>query len=346
MYILLGLVFVKCVLLYKLYSSVPALELKRRARGNDKRSASLYKVAAYQADLDVMLWILGTASAATLFIWSARTSWWLAVLVIIFAAWLVIWAPKPRYNGWAGALAAISAKYQAVILSFLHPVLSRLGKYLRPAGRQQVHTGIYEKKDLMDFINRQNKQSDNRIDEADLRIAFGAISFGDKLVSAIMTPRRKVKLVGAGESVGPMLMDELHKSGHSRFPVVKDNSKGASTQIVGTLYLKDIIGYEGGGKVKDLARKDVYFINEESNLRQALSAFLKTHHHLLIVVNNFEEVLGVLSIEDVLEQIIGKPISDNFDSYESLRAVAAKETKQGKTSTEEAAPAPPETKSE
>ena len=160
-----------------------------------------------------------------------------------------------------------------------------------------------------------------------------------------MTPRRKLKLVGAGETVGPLLMDELHKTGFSRFPVVKE-TKSANPEVVGTLYLKDIIGYEGGDKVKDLARKDVYYINEDSNLRQALSAFLKTHHHLLIVVNNFEEIAGVLSIEDVLEQIIGQPITDEFENYENLRAVAAKEAKQEQEEHKETetppAPAEPE----
>jgi magnesium and cobalt transporter len=145
-----------------------------------------------------------------------------------------------------------------------------------------------------------------------------------------MTPRRAIKFVAATESIGPLLMDELHKSGHSRFPVTKNVSKAASPDLVGTLYLKDVIGHEGGGKVKDLARKDVYYINEDSNLRQALSAFLKTHHHLLIVVNNFEEIAGVLSIEDVMEQIIGQPITDEFDNYEDLRAVAKEEARNEK----------------
>jgi CBS domain containing-hemolysin-like protein len=138
-------------------------------------------------------------------------------------------------------------------------------------------------------------------------------------------------------------MDDLHKTGHSRFPVAKDGAKSASPDIVGTLYLKDIIGYEGGGKVKELARKEVYYINEDSNLRQALDAFLKTHHHLLMVVNSFEEIAGILSIEVILEQIIGQPIVEDFDNYEDLRAVAAKESrhKEAKTEDNPAEPAEP-----
>jgi CBS domain containing-hemolysin-like protein len=323
-YILLALGFIKCVALYKIYHSVPNTELKRRARSGDRRAAKLYKAAAYQPSLDVLLWLFGTACAAGLFIWSARTSWWLASAVIAGSGWLLIWS-KFSISGWAGGAAAFAAPYYAGLLSFINPVLGRIARLLPPGRRVHVHTGLYEKKDLLELLDKQNKQMDNRIAEADLRIAGGAISFGDKTVSSVMTPRRQMKFVGADETVGPMLMDELHKTGHSRFPVTKDSTKSASPQIVATLYLKDIIGYQGGGKVKDHARKDVYYISEDANLRQALDEFLKTHHHLLIVVNNFEEIAGGLSIEDVFEQIIGKPINDEFDSYDSLRAVAAKD---------------------
>jgi CBS domain containing-hemolysin-like protein len=326
-YILLVLALAKCILLYKLYNSVPVVELKRRARAGDKRAARLYKAAAYEAALDVFLWLIGTASAAVLFIWSARTDWRLTSAVVIFFAWLTFWTASPKIGGWLGGLSSLFAKYLAWLLSVLQPVLGRIGAWFPPASRVHFHTGLYEKKDLLEFLHKQNRQLDNRIPETDLKIATGAMSFGDKTVSSVMTPRRKVKLVGAGDNVGPLLMDELHKSGFSRFPVVKDSAKVAAPQIIGTLYLNDLVGHAATGKVKDLARKGVFYINESSNLRQALGAFLKTHHHLLIVVNDFEEVVGVLSIEDVLEQIIGQPIIDEFDSYEDLRAVAEAEAK-------------------
>ena len=341
-YILLALGLLKCILLYKLYNSVPALELKRQARAGNKRAGALYKVANYEASLDLFLWLAGTAMAVILFIWSARANWWLAAIMVVVTAWLIIWSPAPRWQGWAGGLSSLSAKYFAAVLSFLNPVFSRLAAIYPPAGRVQLHTGLYEKKDLLDLLSKQNKQLDNRIDSSDLRIAGGAMSFGDKLVREVMTPRRQIKFVVATETVGPLLMDELHKSGHSRFPVTKDSAKSASPGIVGTLYLKDIIGYEGGGKVKDLARKDVYYINEDSSLRQALGAFLKTHHHLLIVVNSFEEIAGVLSIEDVMEQIIGQPITDEFDNYENLRAVAKEEAQEEKENHNEVPVAPAE----
>ena len=338
-YILLAVGLLKCVLLYKLYNSVPVAEFKRLAKTN-KRAASLYKVANYEASLDALLWIAGTACGVVLFIWSARTGWPLATIAGVITAYLVVWMPAPRWDSPIGAVAAFAAKNYASVLSFLNPVLSRLAGWVPPASRVHLHTGLYEKEDLLKLINQQNKQVDNRVAESDLKIAFGAMTFGDKTVGSVMTPRRKIKFVGTDETVGPMLMDELHKTGHSRFPVTKDSPKTANPRLTGTLYLKDIIDMQAGGKVKDYVRKDVYYINEDANLRQALAAFLKSSHHLLVVVNSFEEIVGVLSIEDVFEQIIGQPINDEFDEFDSLRAVAAKEARQEKEKHNEVSVAP------
>ena len=66
----------------------------------------------------------------------------------------------------------------------------------------------------------------------------------------------------------------------------------------------------------------VFFVHEELDLSHALNGFIKTKHHLFIVVNNFEEFVGILTIEDVLEQLLGRQIVDEFDAYENLREVA------------------------
>lgn len=338
LFIVLALYSLGLIVLYKVYHSIPLAELKRRARSKDGKFSALYKTVSYGASLDVLIWLLDTAGLAALFIWSARTNWWLAAVFVVLAAWLAAWSPGPLADGWMGSLAAPLARIDAWVLSYLHPILDRL-VFLVPLKRRG-HTGLYEKRDLLEFIIEQNKQAGNRIPEPDLHIAFNALGFGDKTVSSVMTPRRKVKFVKADEVAGPMLTDELHKTGFSRFPVVKDSARGAAPEVIGTLYLSDLIGYSGSGKVKDLAKGKAYFINESANLRQALSAFLKTHHHLLIVVNSFEEMVGVLSLEDVMEQIIGQPIVDEFDEYEDLRAVAAHDAKKDQAGHQEVKPEP------
>jgi CBS domain containing-hemolysin-like protein len=325
-YILLVLAFLKAIILYKVYHSLPVLELKRRARQGDKKAARLYKVASYEDTLDLLIWLAAVASGAVLIIWSAATKWWLAAIIIVVGGWLVVWSQFSA-DGWAGTALAFFAPAHAKFLSLIQPVVGRIASVMPASLTDTSHTRIYEKKDLLDFLTRQNRQLDNRIPASDLQIARNAMAFADKTVGSIMTPRKDIKFVEQNESVGPILVDELHKTGFSRFPVVKNSAKASTPQVVGTLYLNNLIGYDGNGKVKDLMRPEVYFINEDANLSQALDGFLHTHHHLLIVVNSFEEMVGMLSLEDLLEQIIGKQVVDEFDEYDSPRAVA-KETKQ------------------
>lgn len=254
LYILLALYFFTCIFLYKVYHSLPAAEFKRRARMGDKKFHALHSVSAYGDSFDLLLWLTGTASGAVLFIWSARAKWWLVVAIVVVTAWLMVWG-RASAEGRGGRVAAVLAPVFARLMSYLGPVLDRFVSILEPLRSVHVHTGLYEKEDLLELLNKQNGQVDNRIPEGDLNIAFNALTFGDKTVGSIMTPRRQVKMVNATDTAGPMLMDELHKTGFSRFPVVKDSPKAASPQFAGTLYLNDLVGYEGNGKIKDLAKK-------------------------------------------------------------------------------------------
>jgi CBS domain containing-hemolysin-like protein len=149
-------------------------------------------------------------------------------------------------------------------------------------------------------------------------MAVHSLTFGDRLVRDIFIPFSQVKTVKLSDSLGPVLMGELHDSGHSRFPVYD----GKSDNIIGILYLHDLLKEQHGGSVKSIYHKQVVYAHEEQNLYQTLQAFLKTKRHLFIVVNGFEEVIGIVTIEDVIEQIIGQPIMDEFDQYQDLRAVA------------------------
>jgi metal transporter CNNM len=232
-----------------------------------------------------------------------------------------------RVGGYLWKIASFLAPLAIGILNYLHPILIRFLRKARNLKPVHIHTGLYDKEDLLELLNSQNKQIDNRIPEEDIKIAFGSLTFGDKTVGSVMTPRRELKLVAASDAIGPLLMDELHASGFSRFPVVSAPTKAANPEIIGTLYLRDLIGHEDKGKVRDIMKPKAYFINEVQTLRQALEAFLKTQHHLLIVVNNFEEITGVVSLEDVVEQIIGDEIVDEFDRYDDLRTVAGLDAK-------------------
>lgn len=68
--------------------------------------------------------------------------------------------------------------------------------------------------------------------------------------------------------------------------------------------------------------KRVHYIRQDHTLPQALAAFLSTHHHMFIVINEFRETVGILTLEDTLESLIGRRIIDEFDAHDDMRAVA------------------------
>ncbi len=314
-----------CISVQKTYSKVPLKELKRRAKKDDEMAKALHSAVSYGASLDLLLWgIIGLSAAGFFVALSASLPSWLAIFGCAALLWVgFAWLPTSQVSGFSEKLAKYLSPVIAWVLSHTYPLLNKLGEFIQKNRRFTFHSGLYQKEDLIDLLDKQQQQPDNRMTAYELGIVKSALVFSDKLIREVMTPKRVVRTVNQTDSTGPLLMDELHKSGFSRFPVIGDKPD----EIVGTLFMRDLVNVKQGGTVKDHMKKAVYYVNEEKPLQHALQAFLRTKHHLFIVVNSFEEVVGVITIEDVLEQVLGKQIVDEFDRYEDLRAVAALEAK-------------------
>jgi CBS domain containing-hemolysin-like protein len=308
--------------LQRSYGSIPVKELKKRARDGDVVAATLFKAAAYGSSLRALLWALIIGFSSWLFVILAHsTAPWFGMLIIACVLWFgYVWLPAreaTRMGVWvAQQLAPLFAK----VLEYLHPILGKVHDFVAKHRPVSVHTGLYDKDDLKELFARQKVQSDNRVDTQTLEIVEHTLAFGDKKVSDILTPRRVVKSVAATDAIGPVLMDDLHKSGHSRFPVYE----GKQDNIVGVLFLRSAVRAKAGGAIAKVMNSQVCYVHEDQPLTEALQAILKTHQQLFIVVNSFEEYVGIVTIEDIMEAIVGKQIVDEFDEYEDLRAVAAK----------------------
>lgn len=147
------------------------------------------------------------------------------------------------------------------------------------------------------------------------------LSFSGVSVSEIMTPRSMIEGIEASELLGPLVLDDLHKTGHSRFPVIEEDID----HVVGMLYIHDLLVLDASRKTMTAAKAmepRVFYIKQSQTLDHALAAFLKSRHHLFVVVNEYRETVGLLSLEDVIETLLGRRIVDEFDAHEDLRAVA------------------------
>lgn len=317
--------------LQKTYSSLGYTELRRRARAKDPIATVLYRAAAYGASLRAVLWIVVIFAAAASFILFDRSAPGPLAFITVAAAlaYGFVWMPAHKATRYGMRVAIWLTPLVVWVMDRVHPLVDRVVVFVRKRKPVTVHTGLYDRDDLLKLIDAQRHQPDSRISAETLDLLAHTLTFGDKLVSDCMVPRRMVQAVADTQLVGPALINELHASGHSRFPVFRSEPDGSKSspaavgEIIGTLYLRDLITLKKTGSAKDAMHPHVHFVHEDHPLEQVLDAFLKTHRHLFIVVNSFEEYVGIITIEDILEQILGAKIVDEFDQYDDVRAVAA-----------------------
>jgi CBS domain containing-hemolysin-like protein len=315
---MLVLVAATASLLRPVYGVSSLKELKRRASKGDQVAAVLYQVARHGGTADIFLFLLAVilSAAASVLIARHLALFWAitvtaALLVLIFSI-----LPK-RTSKFGHKIALRLSPYLAKVLVKIRPSTNWLARVLRRNKSVQNHTGIYEKEDLIELMNKQQAATHNRIEKTELELAKSVLQFGDKKVHDYMVPRRAVRFVHALDPIGPILLSELHDSGFSRFPVRDDTES-----IVGTLYLRDLVEKHTQGIVSRAMSPDVFYVRDDVPLERVLAAFLKTKHHLFMVVNEFEEIVGIITIEDVLEQILGRKIVDESDRFDDMRAVA------------------------
>ncbi len=306
------------VVVRKTYFAVPLIELRRRARAGDELANVLYRSVAYDGSLRLLLWIIITFSSSVSFVIFARQApVWLSLLVVVVALWLAFsWIPKSRVTTLGNKLTVKVTPSIAWLLNYLHPVLSRSSSFI--SGRYaKPHTGLYQRSDLIELIERQELQPDNRLAILDLAIANRALHFPDRKVVDIMIPRKTIKIINSQATIGPILIDEFHKSGQS-VALVRDTPKGP---IIGWLQFKDL-NISTTGKVADVMNSKVYYLHESDSLSEALHAFIVTNQSLFMVVNNAEENVGVVTVQKILEQLLGHIPGDDFDEYANVSSVA------------------------
>lgn len=153
----------------------------------------------------------------------------------------------------------------------------------------------------------------NLLDRDSLDMIEGVLQVSEMKVRDIMVPRSQMDVVDKDsppENYLPMVME----SGHSRFPMVD----GDKDRVIGILLAKDLLRYlflekkkRAQFNVHDMLRPAV-FVPESKRLNVLLREFRTSRNHMAIVVNEYGGVAGMVTIEDVLEQIVGE-ISDEYD---------------------------------
>lgn len=168
-----------------------------------------------------------------------------------------------------------------------------------------------DREQLLEFLREACEQG--IVDADALAMMEGAVEVSETQVRDAMIPRSQMVVVHNGSALEELLPGIL-ESGHSRFPVIGEDKD----EVVGILMAKDLLPHlASGGEEFDLADalRPAVVIPESKRLNVLLRDFRVSHNHMAIVVDEYGGVSGLITIEDVLEEIVGE-IDDEYDEEE------------------------------
>jgi CBS domain containing-hemolysin-like protein len=179
------------------------------------------------------------------------------------------------------------------------------------SGRRKVTEA--EIQELMDA-----GEEEGVINEEENQMIRSILALGDTVVREIMVPRTDMAFVSADAGVKEVL-EGIIACGHSRIPVYE----GTIDNIIGLIYAKDLLKYWGTSE-EDIQLRTIirapFFIPENKNLEELLHEFKKRRVHIAIVIDEYGGTAGLVTIEDLLEQIVGD-IKDEYDIEEERLVV-------------------------
>lgn len=180
----------------------------------------------------------------------------------------------------------------------LRSLLERLSALISPEPENRT--------ELLEVL--QDAHERNLIDADSLSMIEGVFQVSDLCAHDVMVPRSQMDVIDITKPIKEW-MPEVLEAGHSRFPVVD----GDRDKVIGILLAKDLLRYfsEASFDVRDMLRPAV-FIPESKRLNVLLSDFRHNRNHIALVVDEYSGVAGLITIEDVLEQIVGD-IEDEYD---------------------------------
>ena len=159
------------------------------------------------------------------------------------------------------------------------------------------------------LIHHPDEPGEGFIEDNGSRLVHSIVEFGEKKVREVMVPRIDVFAIEEGMTITEV-RNVVSGAGHSRVPVFDGNVD----RIVGMLYVKDLVAVAGGEKDRgiDHLTREPYFVPEGKKIDDLLKEFQIKKMHIAIVVDEYGGTSGIVTLEDILEEIVGE-IRDEYD---------------------------------
>jgi putative hemolysin len=215
----------------------------------------------------------------------------------------------------AEPLALASALPVTVLQTVLSPVVAGVtaasNLLVRPfGGTASFHVSAMSEEELKIMVEQSEEHG--VIESSEKEMIHSIFELADTTVHRIMTPRLDITAIAAGSGI-PELVALVRRSGHSRLPVFD----GDLDNIVGVVHVKDALEATQSGEasiIRDLMRPP-FFIPDNKRIDDLLANFRVNKNHIAVVRDEYGTVTGIITLEDLLEEIVGE-IQDEYDAEE------------------------------
>ena len=306
------------------YTSLNLVRMKRMAADGDTRAAKVLKLAErYESLLSSILIgnnivnILASSLATVLFVRALGNKGVTVSTLVITVVILLVGEVTPKN---------IAKEHAETIAMKFYPVLFALTKLFTPLnwllGCWQKLIGKvvkpaedrgYTEEELITIV--EEAENEGGIDAHESELIKSAIEFTDVDVEEILTPRVEIQAMELGASDNE-ISNLFQESGYSRLPVYQETVDN----IVGILHEKDFYANRGKVPVRELMSTPTY-VMQNTKVSDLLKLLQKTKSHMAVVVDEYDGVQGIVTMEDILEELVGEIWDEHDEVVEEYRAL-------------------------
>lgn len=251
-------------------------------------------------------WGLSAVSVSTL----------LTTVVIFFAGEMLPKSIAKKYSEKCSLATAGTLRLLMFLFAPLSAVLTRIGQAAASLTRGDGEISVTED-ELFDLI--EDMTEEGTLDEEQGDLISSALQFGDVTVESILTPRVDLIAIDIEDSYEEIL-DRIKVQNHSRLPVYE----GSVDNIIGILQIRKFIkAYLRLGSEMDLRSllDEVFFVHQSTNIDELLPLMSRRRMNIAVVTDNYGGTLGIVTVEDILEELVGEIWDEDDVVEESLVAL-------------------------
>ncbi len=303
--------------LRRAYTQNSLAELESRARHEDESSHRLILVARYQESINFVAWSLIVLLSSGAVLLSVRTLSvpWAYIFNILFITAIFLLIPNIKSASWWVGIGAYLAPSLKGLLQACQPFSKAF--YKKVSRLQLKKSTVLDKQDFLNLLKSSKQREALGLPEINQQ-AMLALMLSEKSIGEVMLPFDEVRIVSAKESIGPILIDELHKTEQGWFPV----KEGRKKSVIGFFYINDLLDYQEGGSIFEVMNPRIYYVKYDQPLWLVLDAFIKTGSRVFLAIDERGKVKGMVSVEEVLVSLLSVSILSDKDGFDDPEQVA------------------------